>query len=357
VRFVYKIFSGYDGFSPRRIPERLENGKFLWLWWKRYLDFVESGSECWVYFHGPHAFTPGVYIKGFVRTIDRKNGRVKLRVRESSTDEPLAEKEENDRLAEVVDVRYRQVFFWPQDWEQAPQCSVESCQKRLCETCPTWKGLRVIEADQYRSPERFFANTEPIPGYWVIPPRCYVYSRGGQLANHVYTSTHIFSNFKIGEKAYAYPLALGIFKALNERDMGEFDALIPIPLSPDKIKAKELHRTRILAQELGELMGVPVRECLELEKPISKRRLLSYGYTIAQFEQEYYSTLKISGRLTDLSSVLLVDDVITKGSTASKVISRLLEEKPDMQITVAAAGQMIVVSAVKDESGFLAPKN
>ena len=101
-------------------------------------------------------------------------------------------------------------------------------------------------------------------------------------------------------------------------------------------------------------MGVPVRDYLSLDKPISKRKLLSQSFTITQFESQYYNALKVSARVTDLESILLIDDVITKGSTITQAIYLLEKAKPDLIIVVAAAGQMIVVSAVRNERGFLA---
>src|SRR6185437_14762931 len=40
LKFLYKIYSGFDEFYPSRIPERLHKGKRLVLWWKRYLSSV-----------------------------------------------------------------------------------------------------------------------------------------------------------------------------------------------------------------------------------------------------------------------------------------------------------------------------
>ena len=83
--FLYKIHSGYDGFQPRRIPERLVQGKLLRLGWDRYIDVVEVGNEVWVYFHGPHSFTNGVYVKGYVHSIAADRRSLLLRVRTYST--------------------------------------------------------------------------------------------------------------------------------------------------------------------------------------------------------------------------------------------------------------------------------
>ena len=88
MKFLYKIWSGYDGFTPRQISRRLQR-KTLALGWRRYIDSVEEGHEVWIYFHGPRVVLPGVYAKGFVQAIDSDQGRLRLRVREHSSDAPL----------------------------------------------------------------------------------------------------------------------------------------------------------------------------------------------------------------------------------------------------------------------------
>jgi predicted amidophosphoribosyltransferase len=165
----------------------------------------------------------------------------------------------------------------------------------------------------------------------------------------------MFGEFKLGERDYAYPLALGMFSALTICGELEFDAIIPIPLSPDKHAAGELHRTKALSQELARLLGgVAIREYLSLSEPVSKRRMLSDGYTLAQFRSRYFAALRTQQAVCNLHKVLLVDDVITRGTTISCAIRRLREINPRLEIAIVSAGQMIVKSAVLNESGFVA---
>lgn len=180
-----------------------------------------------------------------------------------------------------------------------------------------------------------------------------LYSEHKSIAPHIYTATHIFSNFKIGEKAYSYPLALGIYEALRRHELLDYDVIIPVPLSPDKAMAGELHRTRGLAHELSRLLAAPVEESLVLTKSISKRTMLSADNTVGQFEDAYYRSVSTKGQPEAGRRVLLVDDVVTKGSTMSQCLKRLLEQEPEQTIVLAAAGQMIVKAAVKDESNIL----
>ncbi|MDE0001133.1 MAG: hypothetical protein OXQ29_00365 [Rhodospirillaceae bacterium] len=163
--------------------------------------------------------------------------------------------------------------------------------------------------------------------------------------------TRRFTDFKIGEMAYAYPFARSIFEQLRLRGLLEFDYIVPIPLSPEKAKKGEKHRTLILSKELGKLLAVPTREMLKLTKSISKRRMQSLGYTPAQFEGRYLNAL--TARVPrSATRILLVDDVLTRGSTVSQALRAIRRKRPETQVVVATAGQMIVKDSVIEDSGF-----
>jgi predicted amidophosphoribosyltransferase len=78
----------------------------------------------------------------------------------------------------------------------------------------------------------------------------------------MYKTDELFRRFKAGEKNLAFPLALGMHEALVARGLESVDAIVPVPLSPDKVAAGEIHRTLLLARELGRQLGVPVRQLL-----------------------------------------------------------------------------------------------
>lgn len=352
MRFLYKIYSNYDGFTPECIPLRLREDRYLELGWTRYLDAVDLGAECWIYFHGRHSFAHGIYVKGFISEINHDLGHAMLRVREYSTSEPLTDSDTTARIAARVSTRYRQVFLWPDDWDRVQNCHISACQDRRCERCPRWQALPIIDPTHIKMSPGPYA-TEIVPAYWIVPNRCYLYTDHKPLASWTTRITLMFGEFKLGERAYAYPLARGIFEALRRRSRLKFDAIVPIPLSPDKETSGEVHRTKLLAQELGKLLGVSVRECLKLTEPVSKRRMLASGYTLTDFRRRYYHALNVSRSISDCSQVLIVDDVITRGATLYCATRRLREAQPDLDIVVASAGQMIVKSAVRDESGFL----
>lgn len=185
--------------------------------------------------------------------------------------------------------------------------------------------------------------------HWIVPSRCYETG----IADEVRDLTKRFTEFKWGEMAYSYPFALSIFEQLRQRELLEFDYVVPIPLSPDKAEKGEKHRTRTLARELSRLLAVRTQEMLELSSSVSKRRMQAEGYTVSQFENRYRRALQaIVPR--DAERILLVDDVMTRGSTIAQALNAIREQRPDVAVVVATAGQMIVKEAVVDDQGFKA---
>lgn len=360
MKFLYKIYSGYDGFAPARIPQRLLPSKVLRLSWSRYMDSVELGDEVWIYFHGPHAFRPGVYAKGFIQSKAPERAQANLRVREYATEAPLTDAATSERIAKAVAARGLQVFVYPEEWDIPPLCmvesSAESCANRHCGSCPTWKRLPLIKECEYCLPPRLDGNvSEFVPAYWVIPSRCYLNYEGEAITLTVRQSSNLFYRFKTGIANLAYPLALGLYKALRKRGLIDFDAVVPIPLSPDKADAGEINRTGLLAKELAMLFGTTVASVLSLNKPISKHRLRTdLGLTAKQFERQYRQALTADPGARALSRILLLDDVCTEGSTLRCAVQAIREMNADCTIVAVTAGQMILKSVVRDKAPLVA---
>ncbi len=249
MKYVYKIYSKYDSFTPARIPSRLEGkGKTLRLGWKHYVDVVEPGDEISVYFHGPHRFDNGVYAKGIAEDVLYEERAVLLRVTEHSTAEPLTDRQLSAGIASVVGVRNRQVFVFPEELDTAPVCTMTttaaSCEAYACALCPTWKALPTVNRRILKTPHRLTGHVDRFaPAYWVIARRSFLQKAGKVIRRGVRRSSEVFTRFKTGEAALAHPLALGMRRALAKARRLDFDAIVLVPLSPEKAKRGELHRT------------------------------------------------------------------------------------------------------------------
>lgn len=352
MRFLYKIYSGYDGFTPACIPERVTGAGLLSLGWRQYVDAVEIGHEVWVYFHGPHAFVNGVYVRGIVEEVDADYPAVLLRVAESDADQPLTSAVTAERIAAVVAPRGRQVFVLPEEWEPGPSCDIadqaNTCAEKNCEFCPAWQSVPLIDPANQGSPPRLDAGFPFQAGYWVIPARCLLHRLRGAIVTEVRRSSELFYRFKLGERALAHPLALGLFHALRGEDLLGWDLVVPIPLSPDKASAGELHRTRALSRELARMMGTPMLEAVGLTEPMSKRRLRAEGVTQLQYERRYRDALEVDARIADYGRILLVDDVVTSGGTLAAASAAVSAVDTNITVGGACAGQMITRHTVVD---------
>ncbi len=354
MRFLYKINSGFSGpggrFTPVKLPQRLIDGHYLVLGWKRYLEAVDEGDRVWVYFKGPQRYKPGVYAWGHVVRIDEVQREVNLRVTKWSDRRPLTNAETGQLVAQAVARWYEQVFVLPEGWTTAATCSVDttvaSCAAHKCESCATWNALPLVAPNDHLRPRRMTRHVESYaPAYWVVPPRAF-------LARHdviegIRNTTDLFKSFKAGRGVLAHPLALGMYEALRDRGLiGDYDAIVPVPLSPEKARRGENHRTRLLAAELSQWLGAPVAEWISLSGNVSKRVLLSQGYSAAEFEAIYASRLVVSPAVADAVRVLLVDDVCTHGSTVGVIARAICAVAPQLQVVVATAGQMVVKPVV-----------
>jgi predicted amidophosphoribosyltransferase len=104
-----------------------------------------------------------------------------------------------------------------------------------------------------------------------------------------------------------------------------------------------------LAREVARLLGTRVADVLSLSQPISKRRLMSAGYTVGQFEYRYYNSLEVSDSILKYSRILIVDDVCTQGTTLSCVLRKIANVHPACEAVATTAGQMILKAVVKSE--------
>lgn len=361
MRYVYKIHSGYDGFTPARLPSRMSRTT-LRLGWKRYIDTVERGDEIWVYFHGPQKYRNGVYVRGIAKQVRYAEREVILSVIESSAAAPLTDTDMSARIATVVATRYQQVFVLPEEIDTGAVCTLattaDSCENRVCVTCRSWKALPLVAPSALNIPHRLDGHVDIyVPAYWVVPNRSFLFFRGRTIRRTVRRSSEMFMRFKMGEANLAFPLALGMHTALTRADAADADVIVPVPLSPDKAKRGELNRTLALAKELNRLTSVPVAQALTLSSAVSKRSLRTQrGYSAADFEAEYAKRLIVDPiAFRGVKRVLLLDDVCTEGSTLRDCGRAISSVDPDIEIVAVTAGQMAVKQVVVNPEKLWTP--
>ena len=144
----------------------------------------------------------------------------------------------------------------------------------------------------------------------------------------LHAETRRFYAFKAGDLSQAPVYALRIAAALRAAATADFDAVVPVPLSPDRAAAGAPHRTLALARALSRTLNAPVLELLLLAAPVTKHGDLPPDPTprdISAWEARYAAALVAAPVAPYLRRILVVDDAVCRGITLARCIDALPE--------------------------------
>ena len=101
-----------------------------------------------------------------------------------------------------------------------------------------------------------------------------------------------------------------------------FDALVPVPLHPRRLRERQFNQAAILAEHLSRSSKIPVRDLLQRTRYTGTQTLLDRKARRQNLRDAF--SLRQNVDVTDLD-LLLVDDVLTTGSTLDACAAILLE--------------------------------
>lgn len=115
--------------------------------------------------------------------------------------------------------------------------------------------------------------------------------------------------------------------------------LVPMPGSAPLLK-KAVWCARTVCEELVKAgLGLEVFPCIQRVKPINKSAYCAPHGIARPTPREHYDTMAVDdakGLITPPDNIVLVDDVITKGSTLAGATARLLDAFPNATIRAFA---------------------
>ncbi|MDR1742270.1 MAG: ComF family protein [Dysgonamonadaceae bacterium] len=160
-----------------------------------------------------------------------------------------------------------------------------------------------------------------------------VFSRGGMLQPIIHQLKYS------GKKDLGIALGRLYGADLSGSDfLKNVDAIVPVPLHPKKEKKRGYNQSEMIARGLSDVTGLPVSKGNLIRKisnptQTKKSKIQRWENVKGIFAVENPSAF-VSKHL------LLVDDVITTGSTLEACADALLE-CPDIRISVAAIGEAL----------------
>lgn len=127
-----------------------------------------------------------------------------------------------------------------------------------------------------------------------------------------------------GQANLCRPIARLMAQALNEQAADAcFDCITWVPTGFWRLTRRGYDQSGLLARELSRLLGVPCRRLLVKRRLNRRQSSLTYDERAANVRGVY----RLKGTLPPgLSHILLVDDVITSGSTISSAAEVLRSE-------------------------------
>jgi predicted amidophosphoribosyltransferase len=348
---LYTVHGAIEEFDRRWLRPRLSPDHRLTLPWPSPASSTAPGDEVIIRAPADQSLDHA-RINGTVESIDPANEHVLLRVDQLALDESLDDPTTALGTAQRPLAYSQAVFMLPQELAIVDVFAVGPARAiNRTHRC----HLPIIPASAARSPPRLLHDHDDyVPAFWVLQAGSFVYRTGRHVRSQVDDASALCLRFKFGETARAAALAVALYEALTARNLGEFDCVTPIPLSPEKAAAGKPHRARELSVHLAGLLGVDVVDLFSLRTPISKgaRRAVD-GLSPSEFETEYAAALEVDNAVRHFDRLLIVDDICNQGSTFNAVLAGIRSVRNTISAVAAAAGQVANPASVRDQDSIL----
>ncbi|MCX6259984.1 MAG: ComF family protein [Bacteroidia bacterium] len=121
--------------------------------------------------------------------------------------------------------------------------------------------------------------------------------------------------------------------------LDDIDMIIPVPLHPSKKRQRGFNQSDLISQGISEVSGIPVDTKLLVRKTVTKTQTRKSRYDRWKNVQDIF-------RVTDEDKlkglhILLVDDVITTGSTLEACANEILKTE-NTKVSVAALAFSVI---------------
>ncbi len=175
----------------------------------------------------------------------------------------------------------------------------------------------------------------------VLPPGMDRVFAASAYEHVVRTAIH---QFKFAHKTgLGAPLAQLILTHLpQDFDSRRYHAIVPVPLHPKRLRQRGYNQSAILARELSKALRIPlVRHALRRVRQTGEQALIKERQSRhANIQGAFQAT---SPALVSSKALILVDDVVTTGATASEC-ARVLKQAGAVSVLVVTIARRFLQS-------------
>ncbi len=148
----------------------------------------------------------------------------------------------------------------------------------------------------------------------------------------------LIHEFKYGHQRYLrHPLASWLFETLDDPRLRDrrFDVVVPVPLHPARERERGFNQAQLLAEQLSATTSWPLRESLERTRYTTTQTAYDRAERMENLRGAF--RLRKNADVRELH-VLLIDDVLTTGSTLSEC-ARVLKAAGAISVHAATAAR------------------
>jgi ComF family protein len=210
----------------------------------------------------------------------------------------------------------------------------------LCPAC--WQGIDFITpplCDRSGAPMAYGGGDERLISAAALrdPP---IFGRARAAARFDGVIRNLVHGFKYADRHEVSGLFARMMRSAGGALIREADLLIPVPLHPHKLWKRRYNQAAILAWKLSALTGLPVdafslRRVRRTPSPVGLSSEERRANVAAAFAVAPHAAKTIQGK-----RILLIDDVMTTGSTLS-ACTRVLKDAGAVQVDCLAVAMAV----------------